>query len=70
MSSTIPTINPNVRYRSVAALKKLLLPDLEAALGSPVVIQDSDSEPLAVLVPWGTYLELQESASANGSKSN
>lgn len=66
---TIPTINPTVKYRTVAALKRLLLPDLEAALGSPIVIQDAQGEALAVLVPMEDFLALQDAAnSANADK--
>lgn len=61
----IPPTNPTVKYRTVAALKKLLLPDLEAILGSPVVITDGEGEPVAVLVPFDAFVELQEAANTN-----
>lgn len=63
---TITRIDPNVKYRTVAALKRLLLPDLEAALGSPIVIQDAQGEALAVLVPMEDFLAMQDAASGAG----
>lgn len=62
MPNQIPTINPAVKYRTVSALRKLLLPDLESALTSPIVIQDGEGEPLAVLIPWQQFCELQDAA--------
>lgn len=62
---TITRIDPTVKYRTVAALKRLLLPDLEAALGSPIVIQDGEGEALAVLLPMEDFLALQEAATNN-----
>lgn len=58
----IPPTNPTVKYRTVAALKKLLLPDLEAILGSPIVITDGEGEPVAVLVPFDQFIEIQQAA--------
>lgn len=54
----IPTLDPRVRYRGVSELRKLnteRLRDLEGLL----VIQDND-EPLAVIVPIKTFMEMQE----------
>lgn len=59
---TITRIDPTVKYRTVAALKRLLLPDLEAALASPIVIQDGDGGALAVLVPFDDFCALQDAA--------
>lgn len=62
---TIPMINPSVKYRTVSALKKLLLPDLTATLASPVVITDGEGEPVAILVPFESYIELQTTANGD-----
>lgn len=54
---TIPTIDPNVRYVGVASLRKLNA-ELLRAMSETLVIQDSD-EPIAVLVPYKTFLAMQ-----------
>ena len=61
----VPTINPTVKYRTVATLKKLILPELRAHLEFPVVIQETDGQPVAVLVPWAEFIALQEAATNN-----
>jgi len=65
--TTIPTINPTIKYRSIAALKKLILPDLRNQLESPTVVQDGDGEPVAVLLPWEQFCALQNAANGGDS---
>lgn len=54
----IPHIDPRVAYRGVSELRKLnaeRLRDLDGLL----ILQEND-EPLAVVVPFDLYLEIQE----------
>lgn len=54
---SIPTIDPNVKFVGVAALRKLNA-DLIRALDKTLVIQDNE-EPIAVVVPYATFLAMQ-----------
>jgi len=60
----IPYINPDVRYLGVSALRKMNQAALEA-LQYPVVFKKENGQELAVLVPWETYLSLQEGKLCN-----
>lgn len=52
-------INPNVRYLGVSSLRKFNATSL-SELRDPVVIKKENGEELVVIVPWLTYLELQQ----------
>jgi hypothetical protein len=53
----IPTIDPKVKYRGVSELRKLNAERL-ADLDGLLVIQNDD-EPIAVIVPYETFIEMQ-----------
>lgn len=54
----IPHIDPSVKYRGVSELRKLNAKELRSLEGL-IVIQDN-GKPLAVIVPFGVFLEIQE----------
>lgn len=54
----IPTIDPQVKYKGTSYLRTLNTETMKAIEGV-VVIQDADAEPLIVIVPFDTYLTLQ-----------
>lgn len=55
----IPTIDPKVRYVGTTYLRGLNAETLKSFEGA-VVVQDGESEPLVVIVPYATYLKMQE----------
>lgn len=54
----IPTIDPRVKYVGASHLRKLNSSQLRQ-LDGVIVVRDN-SEPLAVIVPYQTYLKLQQ----------
>src|SRR6185295_15800678 len=58
---TIPRIDPNVKYKGTSYLRELNAETLRALEGA-IVIQGTDLEPLAVIVPMETYLAMQAAA--------
>lgn len=57
----IPTIDPKVRHVGSSYLRGLNSDQLRQLEGA-VVVQDSGDQPLVVIVPYETYLKLQETA--------
>ena len=53
----IPTIDPRVKYVGASHLRKLNSTALRSIDG--VIVVRDNSEPLVVIVPYGTYLALQ-----------
>lgn len=54
----IPQIDPNVKYRGTSSLRELNAETLRTLEGA-IVIQGADLEPLAVIIPYETYLKMQ-----------
>ena len=59
MSANFPYINPDVRYLGVSCLRKMNQKFLEE-MNYPIVLKKSDGTELAVLLPWKTFLSLQQ----------
>lgn len=55
----IPTIDPQVKYLGTSYLRTLNSETMKAMEGA-VVIQDADAQPLVVIVPYSTYIRMQE----------
>ena len=60
---SIPYINPNVRYLGVSCLRTMDQKFLEE-MNYPIVLKKSDGTELAVVVPWQTFLTMQDAATA------
>lgn len=61
--SNWPTIDPSVKYRGVSELRKLNAAALRDLQGAIVV--EANGEPLAVIVPLGTYMQMQQAAKSS-----
>lgn len=57
----IPRIDPEVKYKGSSYLRTLNVEGLRELTGA-LVIQDAGSEPLVVIVPYQTYLNMQKTA--------
>lgn len=53
-----PTIDPTVIYRGTSYLRKLDIQALREFKGA-LVVQDTDSEPLVVVIRYDMYLHIQ-----------
>lgn len=60
----IPTIDPKVRFVGSSYLRGLNSEQLRQLTGA-VVVQDSGDQPLVVIVPYETYLALQQAVRVN-----
>lgn len=63
---TIPFINPDVKYLGVSSLRGMTYDFLES-LEHPVVIAHNGTE-LVVMLPWKTFVELQDASSPRRSR--
>lgn len=64
----IPHIDPRIGYRGVSELRRLNANTLRQIEGL-IVIQDN-GDPVVVIVPFGLYLEIQETAMRADDKAN
>lgn len=55
----IPTVDPQVKYVGSSWLRGLNAEAMKALSGA-VVVQDGDAEPMVVILPYETYLRIQE----------
>lgn len=56
---TEPYIDPDVRYVGVSKLRQFNADALRVLTGA-YVLQDTDDRPLSVLLPYATYVAMQE----------
>lgn len=56
----IPKIDPDVKYIGSSKLRDLTAAELRALTGA-IVVQGAQNTPLAVILPYQTYLKMQES---------
>lgn len=61
----IPKIDPDVKYIGSSRLRGLTSRLLRELTGA-IVVQSASAEPLAVILPYETYLKMQESLSREG----
>lgn len=61
MSEMIPHLDPRVKYVGSSWLRGLNMEAMKALSGA-YVIQDADAEPVVVILPYQTYLKIQEVA--------
>jgi hypothetical protein len=54
-----PTVDPNVQYVGVSKLRKLNATTLRS-LDNTLVIQDPDDKPLAVVLSYDQFLDMQQ----------
>ena len=59
MSGMIPRIDPDVKYVGPSKLRELNTDALRALTGA-IVVQGANLEPLAVILPYETYLKMQK----------
>lgn len=59
MNAATPHIDPRVKYRSVSSLRQLTATALGELKDVLIVIQDN-GKPLAVIVPYDLFLEIQK----------
>ena len=57
----IPKIDPDVKYVGSSKLRDLTAAELRALTGA-IVVQGAQNMPLAVILPYETYLKLQGAA--------
>ena len=57
----IPRIDPDVRYIGSSKLRELTAIELRALTGA-IVVQGANNTPLVVILPYETYLRIQDAA--------
>lgn len=60
----IPTIDPNVRYVGSSWLRGLNVETMKSLTGA-VVVQDGDATAMIVILPYETYLAIQQAIKVN-----
>lgn len=63
----IPKLDPQVKYIGASRLRQLTAKSL-AELKGAIVVQATDASPLAVIVPFATWQQVQRAAEAGGDR--